>query len=124
MADKLKEIPGKALEWWNKFTSRQKTIIIAIVAVVVFTFVIIIYTFSRPQYVRLDTYEDSATAAKIVEILNDAGITHKESADARTIDVLKKPTASGQYGHCFGGVRARQPQVRRRGGGGHVHHIR
>jgi len=89
MADKLKEIPGKALEWWNKFTSRQKTIIIAIVAVVVFTFVIIIYTFSRPQYVRLDTYEDSATAAKIVEILNDAGITHKESADARTIDVLK-----------------------------------
>ena len=89
MADKLKEIPGKAQEWWNKFTSRQKTIIIALVAVVVFTFVIIIYTFSRPQYVRLDTYEDSATAAKIVEILNDAGITHKESADARTIDVLK-----------------------------------
>ena len=70
MADKLKEIPGKALEWWNKFTSRQKTIIIALVAVVVFTFVIIIYTFSRPQYVRLDTYEDSATAAKIVEIFD------------------------------------------------------
>ena len=27
MAEKLKELPGKALEWWNKFTSRQKTII-------------------------------------------------------------------------------------------------
>lgn len=88
MADKLKEIPGKLLEWWNKFTSRQKTIIIAIVAVVVFTFVIVIYTFSRPQYVRLDTYEDTATAAKVVEILNEAGITHQESADARTIEVL------------------------------------
>lgn len=88
MADKLKEILGKVLEWWNKFTSRQKTIIIAIAAVVVFTFAIVIYTFSRPQYVRLDTYEDSATAAKIVKILDDAGIKHKESTDARTIDVL------------------------------------
>ena len=88
MADKLKEIPGKALEWWNKFTSRQKTIIIAIVAVVIFTFAIIIYTFSRPQYTRLGTYESSTTTAEIVKILDDAGITHKETADALTIDVL------------------------------------
>ena len=28
MADKLKEIPAKILEWWNKFTTRQKSIII------------------------------------------------------------------------------------------------
>lgn len=88
MADKLKEIPGKALEWWNKFTSRQKTIIIAIVAVVIFTFAIIVYAFSRPQYTRLGTYESSTTAAEIVKILDDAGITHKESTDAMTIDVL------------------------------------
>ena len=27
MADKLKEIPAKILEWWNKFTTRQKSII-------------------------------------------------------------------------------------------------
>ena len=88
MAEKLKELPGKALEWWNKFTSRQKTIIIAIVAIVIFTFAIIVYTFSRPQYTRLGTYESSKTAAEIVKILDDAGITHKESTDAMTIDVL------------------------------------
>ena len=28
MADKLKEIPAKILEWWNKFTTRQKSIIV------------------------------------------------------------------------------------------------
>lgn len=93
MADKLKEIPGKALEWWNKFTSKQKTIIIAIAAVVVFTFVIIIYAFTKPQYTRLGTYENSSTSAKIVEILNDAGITHRETADALTIDVLSDQLA-------------------------------
>ena len=32
MLDRLKEIQAKVLEWWNKFTSKQKTIIIAIVA--------------------------------------------------------------------------------------------
>lgn len=93
MADKLKEIPGKALEWWNKFTSRQKTIIIGIVAVVIFTFAIIVYAFSRPQYARLGTYESSKTAAEIVKILDDAGITHKESTDAMTIDVLSNQLA-------------------------------
>lgn len=28
MADKLKEIPAKILEWWNKFTTRQKSIML------------------------------------------------------------------------------------------------
>ena len=72
MADKLKEIPGKVLGWWNKFTSRQKTIIIGIAAVVIFTFAIIIYTFTRPQYTKLGTYESSTTSAEIVKILDDA----------------------------------------------------
>lgn len=88
MADKLKEIPGKILGWWNKFTSRQKTIIIGIAAVVIFTFAIIIYTFTRPQYTKLGTYESSTTSAEIVKILDDAGITHRESADALTVEVL------------------------------------
>lgn len=88
MADKLKEIPGKILEWWKKFTSRQKSIIVILAAAVVFTFVILVYTFTKPDYTRFGVYENTSTAAKIVEILNGAGITHKESSDARTIDVL------------------------------------
>lgn len=93
MADKLKEIPGKLLEWWNKYTSKQKTIIIGIIAVVIFTFAIIVYSFNKPQYSRLGTYENTSTAAKIVQILDDAGITHRESTDARTIDVLSNQLA-------------------------------
>lgn len=88
MADKLKEIPEKILEWWKKFTSRQRTIIIVIAAAVLFTFGIVLYTFTKPQYTKLGTYDNSTTAAKIVEILNGAGITHRESADAKTVEVL------------------------------------
>lgn len=93
MADKLKEIPAKILEWWKKFTSRQRTIIIIIAAAVVFTFAIIIYTFTKPDYTRLGTYENTATTAKIVEILEGAGITHRESADAMTVEVLTNQLA-------------------------------
>ena len=32
--------------------------------------------------------ENDKTAVEIVKILDDAGITHKESTDAMTIDVL------------------------------------
>ena len=93
MAEKLKEILGKILAWWNKFTSKQKTIIIAITAIVIFTFVILIYVFTKPNYTKLGTYESSATAAEIVEILDAAGITHQESTDARTIEVLEDQIA-------------------------------
>ena len=42
MPEKIKEILAKVMEWWNKFTSKQKTIIVALVSIVIFTFVIII----------------------------------------------------------------------------------
>lgn len=43
MADKLKEIPAKILEWWNKFTTRQKSIIIGAAAVVIFALSIAVF---------------------------------------------------------------------------------
>ncbi len=42
MVDKLKEIPKKILEWWNKFTSKQMTIIISVAAGVVVALAILI----------------------------------------------------------------------------------
>lgn len=87
MADRLKAIPAKVMEWWNRFTTRQKSIIIGIGAVVIFTFAIIIYVFSKPQYTRLMACENTADAAEVIEILDGAGIAHKESSDGLKIDV-------------------------------------
>ena len=97
MADRLKEIPAKILEWWNKFTAKQKTIIIAIAAIVIFTFAIIIYVFTRPQYVRFGRYDDSNEAAKIIQILEDAGIDYRPSADLLTIEVEKSQEPQANY---------------------------
>ena len=87
MADRLKELLAKVLDWWNKFTAKQKTIIVSCAAVVIFTVALIIYTFSRTQYVEIMTCENTAEAAEVVEILNSAGVTHRESVDGRTIEV-------------------------------------
>lgn len=87
MADKLKEIPAKILEWWNKFTTRQKSIIIGAAAVVIFAFAIIMYVMSKPQYVRLITCETTSQASEIIDTLDSAGIAHKESNDGLKIDV-------------------------------------
>jgi len=97
MADRLKEIPAKILEWWNKFTAKQKTIIIAISAAAIFTFAILIYVFTRPQYTRFGTYDDAKVAAEIIKILDDAGIDHRESADLLTIEVEKSQVPEANY---------------------------
>lgn len=87
MADKLKEIPAKILAWWNKFTSKQKSIIIGIAAVVVFTFAILVYVFTKPQYEEIITCESSQDAAEVVDILESAGIAYQASADGLVLSV-------------------------------------
>ncbi|MCM1111802.1 MAG: flagellar M-ring protein FliF [Muribaculum sp.] len=92
MPEKLKEILQKVIDWWNKFTSRQKTIIIGLAATVIFAFALIIYVTSQPQYTALYTCENAAEAAEVQALLDGAGIKYKPSADG-----LKFSVESGQY---------------------------
>ncbi|MCD7835149.1 MAG: flagellar M-ring protein FliF [Lachnospiraceae bacterium] len=87
MADRLKEIPAKILEWWNKFTARQKSIIIGITAAVIFTFAILVYVLSRPQYTQLIECSTTSEAAEIIEILESNSIAHRESSSGLKIEV-------------------------------------
>ena len=105
MADRLKEIPAKILEWWNKFTTKQKTIIVVIGAVVIFTFAIIIYAFTRPQYTQFGVYTDATEAAEVIKILDDAGISHKDSSDLLTIEVEKSQVPQANYALASQGYR-------------------
>ena len=42
MVDKLKELLNKVLEWWNKFSTKQKTFIISAGAGVILALAILI----------------------------------------------------------------------------------
>ena len=91
MADRLKEIPAKLLAWWNKYTSKQKTIIISIVAGVVLALAILVTVLTRPQYELLVTCESTRESSAIIELLEGASpaIDYVYSEDGYQIKVEK-----------------------------------
>ena len=91
MGDQLKEIPKKIIEWWNKFTSKQKTLMISAAAGVLVAFAVLVWILSQPQYVPLVTCETTKEAAAITELLDGADpvIEYKVSTDGYQIQVLK-----------------------------------
>ena len=82
MPERIKEILQKVKDWWNKFTSRQKTILISFVATIVFAFAIVIYVTSQPKYVDLITCENEKKAAEVQALLEGAGIKYQASDNA------------------------------------------
>ena len=91
--EKLQELQKKFLEWWNKFTSKQKTIIICSIAGVVLMFSILGYVLTRPQYTVLVTCESTKEASEIIELLDGENIQNKTSTDGLQISVLKSKVA-------------------------------
>lgn len=61
MADRLKGLLNKVLEWWNKFTAKQKTIIISAAAGIVLAIAILATVLTRLICI-LDTVRDDKTS--------------------------------------------------------------
>lgn len=87
MVDRLKEIRDKIIAWWKKYTSKQRTVIITVAAIVVFAFAIFIYVMSRPQYTRLMNCSNATEASTIMDLLEAAGVNCQLSDDGLRIDV-------------------------------------
>lgn len=74
MLDRLKTIQTKIVEFWNRFTSKQKTLIISISAAVILTLVALIVLLNRTHYVELVTFDNTSDAAAAKEVLTEAGV--------------------------------------------------
>ncbi len=92
--EKLREIPQKILEWWNKFTAKQKTIIVSVTAGVVLTLAILATILTRPQYEVLITCESTKDAAQIIDLLDGDSIAHEVTDDGLIISVKKEDVAA------------------------------
>lgn len=90
MADKLREIPNRLLEWWNKFSPKQKTIIVCALAGVILAIGVLSYVLTRPQYAVVKVCESTAVAAEVTEILESNEIENYTSDDALTVYVLEE----------------------------------
>ena len=96
MPEWLKNFLDKIKEWWLKFTTRQKAIIIGLSLVAVVVFIVIISVVSRPQYVTLITCETTQEASKVTGILTDSAIEYDISNNALVIKVRQEDLANAE----------------------------
>lgn len=88
--NKAKEIWGKIVEWWNKFTPKQRTLVLAAAAGVLVAFVILYAVLTSPNYVLLEQCASTKEASQITQLLESEGFTYKTSDDGLQIKVAKK----------------------------------
>ena len=53
MSDRLKQIKDKIIEFWNKYTLKQKVIVFSLIGGIAIALVLVCYFISIPTYVRL-----------------------------------------------------------------------
>lgn len=81
MMDQLIAIKNKLLEIWNKYTTRQKTIIICVVLAIFFALVLLSYLLTRPVYTHLANFSDASVANSLSEALESEGIDYQMQTD-------------------------------------------
>lgn len=89
MGEKVREVQKRLLDFWNKYDTKQKTIIISVTAVVIITIAILAVVFSRPTYVDLRTCESVSETSEVKELLEAEGIEYQIKSDNLTVQVEK-----------------------------------
>lgn len=87
MADRVKLYLDKLLDIWKKYSSKQKTLIISAVSIVVLALALLVILMRRTEYKHLTIAATPADASKIVSILKDADIKYKVAGDNLSISV-------------------------------------
>ena len=65
MAERLRALWQKVLDWWNQFTARQKTLIVGASAVILLTVIFLVTVLNQPQYVLLVQANSTKEASEI-----------------------------------------------------------
>lgn len=87
MQERIKQIPTKLVEFWNKYTGVQKTIIISVICVVLLAIGLTTYLVSRPTWVKFNEFNNLDDANAMTKALDDANIAHKSSKDGLVVYV-------------------------------------
>ena len=86
--EKLKELGNRIMEWWNRFTAKQKTLIVAVVAALIIALVFIVSWLTKPQYVLLRECETTKEASEVRDLLEADGYHYQITDDGLTISIL------------------------------------
>ena len=81
MPEQLKKRQKKVIEYWNKWTTKQKTLIIGIFAGVVLIVAVFAFILSRTHYTEVYNFSYTETASRAVAALKEAGYASKLGDD-------------------------------------------
>ena len=82
MMDRLIAIKDKFLAFWDKYTTKQKTLIISVVLAIFFAIVLLGYFLTRPVYTELVKLS-GVTASTFDSALSSGGIDYKKESDSK-----------------------------------------
>lgn len=88
--DRLKQIGQKILDIWNKYTTKQKTIAISCVAVVLVALIILVFAVNRPQYEVLTTCKSYSEMQEVTNLLTENQITYNVADNSMIVNVNKQ----------------------------------
>ncbi len=87
MQERLRQLLERIRDWWNKFTVRQKTLIISISAAVIVVIVVVIWLLNVPKYQTLITCKTPAETGTVRSLLQEEGIPFQISEDGLVVKV-------------------------------------
>ena len=90
MQERIQQLLNSVKEWWDKFTTRQKTLIISVAAGVIVALAVLGTVLTRPHYTTLITCESTKNASEIIDLLKDNAIDYQVTDDGLIISVQDK----------------------------------
>lgn len=94
MPEQVQKILDKVLEWWKKFNTKQRMILISATASVILALVILAVVLSQPKMVPLITCESTSQSGQVKELLEGNDVKYKVSDDGLTYEVESKDKAN------------------------------
>ena len=89
MADRVRELLNKLLEWWNRFSTKQRTFIIAASAGAVIAIAILLSVVTKPKYVLLLDAQTTKEASEVRDLLEAEGLLYQISDDGNQIRIKR-----------------------------------
>ena len=87
--DQIRELLKRIADWWNKFNSRQKTVIISIGAGVIMALVILVTVLGKKTYVALVACESPAEASQVANLLEENNFDYEVNTEGTLVSILK-----------------------------------
>ena len=94
MSEQVQNILNKITEWWKKFNTKQKALLISIVAVIIVALAILAVVVSKPNMVTLHECQTTAEAGTVKDLLDGESISYQMSQDGLIFYVDAKDEAA------------------------------